>query len=249
MGRYDKIKVYHNGQWKQPTACRVYQNGTWVDIGANDSDNTKSIYVRKNNNYVRATLNKKTTTVVTERYANSPFNLLPASGFCWNPPDGAWYFRGTVRKTTSASKRVFYCGDSSANYSVQLWWEDDGRLTFICRYNGNENRFSSSNSVGANQWVYINVFSNAGSKRVYMDFNGVRTESGSMYQAFEISNAWNAVGDANIQFKDNLSAAGVKWNEERYSVSFNASTASGSDGWQYTNVPHYEATTQVVTWE
>lgn len=48
MGRYDnRIKVYKDGEWKTIKNIKVYRNGVWVDLGNNDSDNIRSLYVRK----------------------------------------------------------------------------------------------------------------------------------------------------------------------------------------------------------
>lgn len=60
-GRYDdRLKVYKNGTWYNAKRVRVYKNG-WIDLGDDQSDNTKSLYVYKDNSRVRVTRNKSVT--------------------------------------------------------------------------------------------------------------------------------------------------------------------------------------------
>lgn len=258
MGRYDRIKVYHNNQWKTPNQIRVYNNGSWVDLGTNDSwvgsnnGNYNSRYQMFLANGTRVTKYRKDTTTVTDQHTEGTFSLLPASGFCWCPSTGGaanFYFRCTAKKTTDAAKRLFYCG-AGGSY-VEIWWEADGRLKFVASYDYSPHYAYSINAVGANQYVYINVYSNGGSNQININFNGV-THSEVQYGQFYISNATNVVGDANICFKDNFSCCGCKWewnnSKSIHAVSFNASTASGSDGSQYTGVTHRESSSTSTSW-
>lgn len=57
MGRYDKIRVWNGSAWKQPSRMYVWNGSSWVDFGANDSDNTRSLYVW-NGSWQRKTLNQ-----------------------------------------------------------------------------------------------------------------------------------------------------------------------------------------------
>lgn len=248
MGRYDKIKVYHNGSWKTPTYCRVYKNGSWVDLGDTNSYSVKDLYVRKNNNYVRATLHRQDYTTVTDRWAEGSFNILPASGYCWCPKSSAgnynFYFRATVTKTTSESRRLFYCGNGTR--WIEIYWQADGKLRVDTHYNSTTS-VTSSNAVGANTQTYVNVFSNSGSNTINIQFGGVTTQ-GTSYQCFKYSDCTNSVGDANIQFRGNVSICGVGYNTGVCYVSFDASYASGTDGSQYTGVQHRESSTTGTNW-
>lgn len=249
MGRYDKIKVYSGGTWKTPTYCRVYNNGVWADLGADTSANTKSLYVRKGSSWVRATLNRQTQTVITDRWLAGSFNLLPANGYNFCPSYSSgwnWYFRATIRKTTSDSQRVFWFGTGS-NY-VSIYWNANGTITATVSYSGTGARsVTSSNAVGANQDVYLNVYANKGSTVLYINFNGVTT-SGNVYNNILYNNASNAVGDTYMQFRGNISVGGVDGSGGTHSVSFDAGYASGSDGWQYQNANHRETSTTQTIW-
>lgn len=250
MGRYDKIKVYHNGTWKTPTYCRVYRNGSWLDLGSDTSYNTKSLYTYKNNNYVRATLNRQDVTTVTDRWIQGSFSLLPANGFCCCPKSDSpgnfnWYFKATIKKTTDTEQNVFRCGVT--NSYVQIKWLADGRIRVTLSWSGNPKTLTSSNSVMAGNSVYLDVHWNKGSYTCYINFNGVTT-TGNVTSAFAVSNSTNTVGDTNMQFRSTLSCSGIKYLNNIIAVSFNADTASGSDNSQYTGVNHQEATTTTTNY-
>lgn len=258
MGRYDKIKVYHNGTWKTPTQCRVYANGAWQDLGTATSYNTKSMYVRKNGSSVRATLNRRDQVVVTDRWAEGRFYLLPASGYCrCSQSSGAgaynWYFRAYVEKTTNCDQYLFYCGtggnpSSPGQHYVRVTWLSDGRIRVDASYSGTVRTMYSSNAVGANTNVYLNVYSNAGSYSCTIDFNGVTTTA-SVGTSFRYNGSTTTVGDTYTKIRGTLSAAGVDGSGYTHSCSFNAATASGSDGSQYSGVTHRESTRTDVYYE
>ena len=249
MGRYDKIKVYSGGAWKSPKQIKVYTGTKWEDLGTYDSANTKTLKVCKNNSFVRATLNKKVTTEVTDRYATGSFSLKPASGFCRCPDSSYndehnWYFKvGSIKKTASGDKRIFYCGVSD-NY-VSIYWLSNGKIRVRTCWDGSYTDLTSSNAVGLNTAVNLQVYSNKGSYKTYIKFNGTTT-SKNQYETFMFNNATNTVGDSGIEFRGTLSAAGCSYSKD-YSVSFTVSTASAADG-AHTKITHKETTRQVVSW-
>ena len=75
MGRYDKIRVFKDGSWRQPSRIYVRKNGGWLDLGTNDSNITTPLNVRKNGAFVRATLNKNVYTVNGDSYVKNQFKL------------------------------------------------------------------------------------------------------------------------------------------------------------------------------
>ena len=258
MGRYDKIKVYNNGSWVQPNQIRVYNNG-WQDLGTNSSYNTKSLQVRKNNAFVRATLNRRDEQVVTDRWAEGRFKLLPASRYCRcsNNSSGTlrynWYFRTTVEKTTDSEQYLFYCGtggspESPGKHYVRVTWQSNGKIRLDAAYDGNVKTLTSSNAVGKNTPVYLNVYSNAGSYNAYIVFNGVTT-SGKVASSFMYNGCTTTVGDTYTKIRNNLAAAGVDGSKNTGSCSFNASYANGTDNSQYKGVTHRESTRTDVYWE
>jgi len=257
MGRYDKIKVYSGGSWHIPSRIRVYNNG-WQDLGTSTSYSTKTLSVRNGSSFSRATLNRRDQVVVTDRWVNGRFNLLPGSGYCRcsnSTSSGTydWYFRGTVEKTTDSAQYLFYCGtggspENPGQQYVRITWLSDGKIRMECCYNGNVASVTSSNSVGANQQVYLNVYSNKGSYTTYIVFNGVTT-SASVGRTFRYNNCTTTVGDTYTKLRNNLSAAGVDGSGNTYSCSFDASYISGTDNYRYANADHRESTRTDVYYE
>lgn len=251
MGRYNKIKTYYNGSWRTPNRIRVYNNG-WQDLGTNDSYNTKTMKVRNGNSFVRCTLNRQDTTSITDRWANGSFSLLPANGYNFCPIifgynyGAPWYFRATIRKTASVNQNVFYSGYGSSY--IQVVWLADGKIQVTTAYGGGSSTVTSSNSVGINTDVYLNIYANELSNTLYIVFNGVTT-SGTVNYTFLDARATNIVGDTYMQFRNNLSAKGASHDTDyRYTASFDASYASGTDNNQYKDVIHKETTTTNTSW-
>lgn len=261
MGRYDRIRVYHNGQWKQPTRIRRYYYGTWQDLGDNNSSNTVSMYVRNSSGASkRATLNRQDYDYIVDQWAQGSFSLIPAYGFqyCTYNTDGAtnrnWYFSATIRKTQDVDQNVFRCSATTGSF-IEVKWLADGRIYVHARYgsNGYHAQLYSSNAIGANNNVYLYLHCNAnnsGREKFYIEFNGVTTAA-KLSTAFAEANSKtsNIVGDTYMQFRNTLTAAGCGVEGTiPYSVSFNASTASGSDGSQYTGVNHQVSRNSGTNW-
>ena len=257
MGRYDKIKVYNNGSWVQPNQIRVYNNG-WQDLGTNDSYSTKPLQVRKGNEFKRATLNKRDEAYIIDQWAQGRFNLKPNSGYCRcskssNAGSYNWYFRAYVEKTTSGDQHLFYCGtggspESPGQHYVRITWLSDGRIRMDAAYSGTVRTMYSNNAVGANNNVYLNVYSNAGSYNCTIDFNGTSTTA-SVGTSFRYNGSTTTVGDTYTKIRGTLSAAGVDGSGNTHSCSFNASTVSGTDNATYANVNHQQTDGTHVYWE
>lgn len=254
MGRYDKIKVYHNGSWKTPTVCKVYYNSAWRDLGSYDSFNTNSLYTRYNNAWHRITLNRRDTVRITDQWAQGTFSLKPKAGFCYCPKSTSagsydWYFRATILKTEDVDQNVFFCGQGSpsspgANY-VQVKWLANGKIRFATKWEGNNSAttYTFSPVVLKNQSVYLNIYANKGTNRVYISFNGQTDNSGSSISGHTWMNnqASNTVGDTYMQFRSTLSAAGVDGGKNTYSRSFDASTATVAND-DHSLINHQETT-------
>lgn len=254
MGRYDKIKVYNNGSWRTPNRIRVYKNG-WQDLGTNDSSNTKTLYVRHNNRFRRATLNKKTTTTVTDRWATGPFKVWPINGYC-SRPDAGYPFElhiDNIRHTVNADSDIFYANNDSWSSYITIVWLADGRIRFRTCYNGAVRETYSQNSVGINQSVSLScaTYVENGVARQALSFNGVWS-GGQSTSMMSHGSFPNTVCGGGIQMRGNLTVKGSSYSGGSIygnTRTFNTSTASGSDGYNYQDVSHHETTTTNVTWE
>ena len=255
MGRYDKLRVYDGTNWVQPTRVRYYQNSAWQDLGLNDSDNTRSIYMYTDATHKsRVTLNKHTTTIIEDNcVAGDGFNLLPVNGYCFCPKysssaDYTFTFECTIRKVSSGDKNIFWTGNGNNNW-FEIVWQNDGRIRVSNRTTygtGNVETLISSNAVGENTWVHLKVQQYANSTSMAIVFNGVTT-TGNKYQTFVVSNATNKVGQTGIQFKDNLLVQGSQWQYYSNTANLDMNTIEGNGG-QYQNVTRGGTPTTVVTW-
>ena len=261
MGRYDKIKVYNGSSWVKPSRIRVFANNAWQDLGTDDSSITKTLYVQNGSSLARATLNRTVVTVPGESYTGGDgFQVLPANGYCFCPKSGydnnaTWFFRATIRKVADGDQNVFYVADGSWANFIQITWLSDGRIRVRGKSSYSsygEMSITSSNSVGKNTWVYLNVTATKNSYNVSITFNGTTT-SGKNYNSFRVSGATNWVGSSGVQFKNGFEVQGTAYyGSSGYGTtnykSIDLSSASGSSSGNYSGIDHIDATTTKVTW-
>lgn len=255
MGRYDKIKVYNGSGWVKPNRIRVYANNAWQDLGTDDSANTRALNVHNGSALVRATLNRTLVTLAGESYLGGDgFRMLPKNGYCYCPNtrdyvNTTWFFRATIRKTDAGQKQVFWTGNASGSCYLFIDWLADGRIKVrIKSYYGSQNEQSvtTTNAVGANQWVYLDVTCNKGVFKMSVNFNGVVT-TGYMYETWKISNADNWVGSTGVHFKDMLYMQGSVYDTGSAYKAVNTSTMSG-DTADYQGADHVDTSYQEVRW-
>lgn len=251
MGRYDKIKVYNNNAWRAPNRIRVYQNG-WQDLGTNDSDSTKTLKVRYNNAFRRVTLNKKTTTTVTDRWATGNFKVLPANGYNSWPDNGRPFSFSidSMEKTTSGAQvRIFNFWTSASGSYINIVWDTDGYIRAYFAYNGNVRTITSAVSYGANTRISFSLATRNNTYGAYCDMYVNGNWSGGYVNSLSYGSADNLVGDGNLKLRGALRVSGYDSGGGAHSVAIDMNTASGSNGSTYQDVPHHETTTTTVTWE
>lgn len=254
MGRYDKIKVYNNNAWRAPSKIRVYQNG-WQDLGDSNSSNTQTLYVQHNNEFKRATLNKKTTTRVTDSWATGGFSVLPLNGYN-SRPDAGYKFAFSIdnmRHTNGVDSNIFTAHNDDWSSYIQITWLSDGRVRFKTCYNKTTRETISNNAVGLNQSVGFacETYMDNGVARQALSFNGVWS-GGQSTSMMSHGSFPNTVGDGNIQFRGTMRVRGSSYVNGTISPNyreFNTSSANGSDGYNYSGVTHHENPTTTVTWE
>ena len=256
MGRYDKIKVYNGSSWVKPSRIRVFANNAWQDLGTDDSSITKTLYVQNGSSLARATLNRTVVTVPGESYTGGDgFQVLPANGFCFCPASGysndrTWLFRATIRKVADGDLNVFYIANPSWSNHLQIKWLNDGRIqvTNSCDWASGTKSITTSNAVGKNTWVYLDVTVEKNAKTMNVRFNGVNTP-GRMDRAFQVTNATNWVGGSGVQFKNGFEIQGTSYSSGGYYRSIDLSTASGSSSGNYSGIDHVNDTTTRVEWK
>jgi hypothetical protein len=261
MGRYNRIRVYHNGSWVQPTSCSVYHAGGWWYLGPNDASssyNSKNAYVEYNNNYLRTTLQRQDYSYVTDSWAQGAFSLLPAGQYNYCSRTTAsgvynqqFYFAANIEKTEDVDQILFFNGKPSYSF-ISIVWLADGRIRIQARYGtGTTYTAYTSNSVGKNIQTSFWIRFDAGTRTGVGAFNGV-SQSMTVATAFAYagSGAYTQVGDTYTRFRTDLAVigGGGSNNSTVNSVQFNPSTASGSDGYRYSGVNHQESRSSGTNW-
>lgn len=147
-GRYDnRLRVYKDGTWYNAKRVRVYKNG-WIDLGDDQSDNTKSLYVYKNDSRVRVTRNKNVTSrVVTTSagYQQRETAINTVQQYCFTNTGGATNRRFHV---------IMYVKANAATRLFEFW---------------SGSQFSFYAGVRSNGEVYYTIKDSLYTKRTYTD--------------------------------------------------------------------------------
>lgn len=260
MGRYDKIRVFKNGSWRQPSRIYVRKNGAWKDLGVNDSSNTTPLNVRRNGTFVRATLNKNVYNVNGDSYVKNQFKLDPTNyttrgDWCLYQGTldgdyskyGTLYIRTWIYKEQNVDANIFYSYNANKTSYLKITWQADGRIKVLTNFEGGSSERSvvTSNAVYAGNWVYLNIEWPWDSHTTNIYFNGVHTKATTNAQFLSVKMD-NLVGDSVIRFKDNFSIN---------LYNYRPTDAPIAQSWHYTDLTRFttpatfiQETTQVTEW-
>lgn len=217
MGRYDKIKVYNGSEFKQPKRIRAYDGKSFIDLGTNDSDFTRSLYVVDANKAIkRITLNKKIITHTGTRYRVGPVTVSPSNGYCYCPTykEGGvlvfgktFLFRAYIRRGAGGSKNIFrsygiYSSDS--NY-IRITLNDNNTITvsIASQYaSQSPNNITTSSTINPNAWNLIEVRCDRGSYNLVIKINGsVAASATNAWQTWLVSST-NTLGDWDLHIRE-----------------------------------------------
>lgn len=122
MGRYDKIKTWNGSSWVQPTQIKVWNGSSYTDYGANDSDNTNSIYTWDGSTWQRMTLNKKVTQTGTNYGFGGWVNMWPQ--YVWSESNGTYFAYGDFNCTVPAGFATWqaYSSYLVGDFGTGSWW-------------------------------------------------------------------------------------------------------------------------------
>ena len=227
-GRYDsRLKVYKNGNWYNAKRVRVYKNG-WVDLGTDQSDNTKSLYVRKGSSYIRVTRNKNVTprtVTVNAGYQQRETNLNTVQQWCFNYRNAAsssgvtktkFYAIMYVKLAAGQSSRLFSFNTSSY-FEFYAGIRSDGTVYF----NLKDEYFAASSSPWNNNnaariqvgfdkdWQKIEFIGNIGSDIFTVKVNDVATNFArhTAWDARSFGGSTGKVGGPNLRIAKDSSHA------------------------------------------
>ena len=217
MGRYDKIKVYNGTEFVKPKRIRVFDGSVWQDLGPDDSDFKKSMYIRHENTNKRITLNKTYVDIPGDSYRDGAFTAQPYNGYCFCPTSakaGAYGFELQlyIKRGTAGAKNIFKSwgiklpgnyiyitlnADNTISVSTSCTFDSNGNLI---NYSQGASR-TTSIKIQEGVWNFVRVWANKGERIVRVKI-GYQQEnlSGLNYTWLVYSN--NSVGDTGLYIKD-----------------------------------------------
>lgn len=216
MGRYDKIKVYNGSAFVKPKRIRVYDGRDWIDLGPDDSEFKKSLYVRHAGTNKRITLNKIVTEVAGPSYRNGMFTAKPKNGYCFCPISTkagkySFSFEGYIRRASAGVKNIFksYGTRLPANYIyITLNADNTIKVSTSCTFDNagnliNTARGDSKTTIAQilpDTWNYVKVWADKGEKNVKVQINDdVETLRGLTYTWLVASD--NRVADDGLHLR------------------------------------------------
>lgn len=213
MGRYDRLKVYNeNGVAVQPSRVRIHSGSGWLDLGNNDSDNKRGLYVCTNSIvHKRITKNKKIITHTGDSFRNSPTQIL-SGNTCFSvnatASSGAsnveFVFTAYIRRTSAGAKNIFraYGVYSSGSNYINITLNANNTVTVSVN--------TSFSSVGAasattsntinDGWNYVKVRAPLGGSYLYVSVNWGAEASCSSRRAWQVY-ADNSLGDWGLDIR------------------------------------------------
>ena len=208
MGRYDKIKVYKNGSFVQPKRIRVWNNGSWLDLGDNDSSNARSLYVYKNGSKKRATLNKTVTSYTGDTYRNGGIQILDGDT-CFSPNSSytntEFVFTAYVRRKTSGEKNIFKMyGRATPNrdyFYIKLNANGTVSIGVNTQFSSyGESGVTTSAAITDDKWHYIKVRAPLNGSNMYVSIDNGAEVSASSRRAWQVW-ADNILGDSGLHIR------------------------------------------------
>jgi hypothetical protein len=217
MGRYDKIKVYNGTEFVKPSRIRVFDGTVWQDLGPDDSDFKKSMYVRHDNANKRITLNKTYVDILGDSYRDGAFTAQPYNGYCFCPTStkaGAYGFELQlyIKRGAAGAKNIFKSWGIKlpGNYIYITLNEDNTiKISTSCTFdsNGNLINYSRGDSrttsikIQEGAWNFVKIWANKGERIVRVQIGDQQENlSGLSYTWLVYSD--NSVGDTGLYIKD-----------------------------------------------
>mgnify|MGYP006908800802 CR=1 FL=1 len=251
-GKYDRLKVYHNGSWVTPYSCKVYHAGSWWSLGNYDSEasyNSKQLYVEYRNTCAKVTKTRNDYYTYEDPRIEGRFNLLPAGqyNYCTKVTGNSsvrnqkFYFEAYIERTQAVEQEIFFNGRS--NQFVRIKWLQDGRIQMQAKWADRVTVYHAESENAVQEpyrSVHLIISFDAGNRTGTCNFNGYTTPNFKVDTAEAyIANSTTTVGDTYMRFRSTFHVIGGA-NDNNTSttdtLTLNASTMNGTDGYRYSNV-------------
>lgn len=191
-GRYDKVKVWHDGQLKTPTNIAVYNNYNYSYLGAHTDTGTNTVAkVRKDGQDIDFLKHPKwIETPAIMAPCNVVVQGLPLDGLCFCPTNkwrtdsrytktiknacASHWFQGYISKDTNEDVVVFETYDTvePQRRYYRLTWQADGRMRcdIGAKEPGNEGCVTSAtttNAIMAGEVAWLDTYAAGGPGGMY----------------------------------------------------------------------------------
>lgn len=210
-GRYDdRLKVYKNNAWHNAKRVRVYKNG-WVDLGDDQSNNTKSLYVYKNGSRTRITRNRQDvqkSRTVGAGYHQGSWNINTRQQYCFNNTGGATNtkFYAYFKVKASGACRLFeFASSYFSGCSFYAGIRSNGKVYYTLKeyqWAGNQWTHETTAAItmghDAANWQTIEFIGDIGTNTLYVKVNGT-SQGFSRHSAWESDSTNAYVGDSNLR--------------------------------------------------
>ena len=204
--------------------------GKWIDLGTNDSSNTRPLHVW-NGGWVRKTLNRQVNYGDKQWYCsnNGGYGSIWSGYSRYNLNQNTFHFYAYCCKDYDNDKRVAQFGSSAQGWYVL--WQADGRIRWTTYYSSGATHSYSSNYIGAYNWVPISInFDSTGTGAGNMYFNGTWA-SANRSRRHQYSNQTTYIGNWGMMYRGEIRLHGINGGGTYYDDYFyinNFSVMSGA---------------------
>lgn len=224
--------------------------GQWIDLGANDSTNTRPFHVWNGSSWVRKTLNKTITYGDKDWYcnksgANGTFNVSSRA----NVNQNAFNFYFYAAKDANGDRQVAYFGNGDIGWTLN--WLADGRMMWQTRWAGTGYNSYSSNYISAGNFAVVNAYGSSGTGNGTLNFGGTTTSINRSGR-----HQWNGqtltLGTWGVSFRGTMRCYGIDGSGnsgDYYSYVNNAKVMEGTQTFDYTTINNGKVTQDTsVSW-
>lgn len=204
--------------------------GKWIDLGTNDSSNTRPLHVW-NGGWVRKTLNRQVNYGDKQWYCsnNGGYGSIWSGYSRYNLNQNTFHFYAYCCKDYDNDKRVAQFGSSAQGWYVL--WQADGRIRWTTYYSSGATHSYSSNYIGSYNWVPISInFDSTGTGAGNMYFNGTWA-SANRSRRHQYSNQTTYIGNWGMMYRGEIRLHGINGGGTYYDDYFyinNFSVMSGA---------------------
>lgn len=223
--------------------------GKWINLGTDDSSNTRPFHVWDGTNWIRKSLNREVS------YGDKEWNVSSEGTGGWldidsgaNINQNKFNFYFYCMKDYDNDKLVASFGSTSQGW--RLMWLADGRIQWNTYYGNATTASYSSNYRKAFSWSVVNAYSDStGTGDGTLNFGGTKT-SINRTRRHQYNNQSFNIGGWGMFYRDKIRSYGINGSGDyvdRYGYIDDLSVKSGSQSAGYLHLNSNNTVTQDTT--